>query len=162
LVSGPDLGQLIARLGGDAAPGERHLDFSYSDVLALVQSLADQHSIFGMNGSTRELAAFMLQQTPTMERTIETAPLLRENGAPSTPPAQAASAFRSLPSDSAYNGAVSADSGQQSVGGFGEAQPRRSAPAASAGSSNPSDNSSMFSPGADVLGLDAAQGSGQH
>jgi hypothetical protein len=37
--SKPDLAELLARLGGEAGEGEKKLDFSYSDVVALLQEL---------------------------------------------------------------------------------------------------------------------------
>jgi hypothetical protein len=152
LSSGPQLAEVVARLGGDSAPGQRHLDFSYSDVVSLVQSLAKAQKISGNVDGARQPVTFVLQESPVMEQAIEAAPLLRENGRAITSAAEP-SPFRDMPaSPAARPGSASAAS----------AAAAPDATAAAPTDANQPDRSSTFSPGADVLGLDAAQGGGQH
>lgn len=48
-LSRPDLADVIARLGGEASPDEPRFDFSYADIVALVQVLNDSGRITAMS-----------------------------------------------------------------------------------------------------------------
>jgi hypothetical protein len=60
----PGLAELVSRLGGESPAGQPSLDFSYADVVAIVQSLVDQQKVSGLCGNQRQLAAFVLQDLP--------------------------------------------------------------------------------------------------
>ena len=82
LVSSPDLAEIAARLGGEGPPGNNGLDFSYGDVVAILQSLMDQQKVSGMQGSQRQIASFVLQEPSRFEDLIDSAPLLHDTGRP--------------------------------------------------------------------------------
>ncbi len=82
MTSSPELAEIAARLGGDGPAGLPHLDFSYSDVVAIVQSMADARQISGVDEGRRQPAAFVLQEPSVVQEQIDTAPLLRDEGRP--------------------------------------------------------------------------------
>jgi hypothetical protein len=82
VLSSPDIAEIAARLGGEGVPGNAGLDFSYADVVAILQSMIDGQKVTGLCGSQRQMAAFVLQEPPRVEETIDTTPLLRDNGRP--------------------------------------------------------------------------------
>jgi flagellar basal body P-ring protein FlgI len=82
--SSPDLAEIAARLGGEGPPGNNGLDFSYGDVVAVVQSLMDQQKVSGLQGSQRQIATFVLQEPTRFEDLIDSAPLLHDTGRPQT------------------------------------------------------------------------------
>jgi flagellar basal body P-ring protein FlgI len=82
VVSGPNLAEIAARLGGESAPGSVGLDFSYTDVVAIMQALIDQQKVSGWCGDQRQAAAFVLQELPQVQEAIDTAPLIRDAGRP--------------------------------------------------------------------------------
>ena len=82
VVSSPDLAEVAARLGGEGPPGNNGLDFSYGDVVAILQSLMDQQKVSGMQGSQRQIASFVLQEPSRFEDLIDSAPLLHDTGRP--------------------------------------------------------------------------------
>jgi hypothetical protein len=65
--SGPDLWELVARLGGAKEDG---LHFSYGDIVAVLQSMIDKKAV---------AATFMLQQLPEVAREVEQAPSLPDS-----------------------------------------------------------------------------------
>jgi hypothetical protein len=80
-MSRPDLAELAARLAGEGATGEDRLDFTYGEVVAILQALNDAGHIAsparGRDG--RELAAsFVLQDPPRIEDQIRSAPAIDE------------------------------------------------------------------------------------
>jgi hypothetical protein len=75
VLSSSDAIELIARLSGEGAPGEEKLRFNYCDVVALLQSICDQKWIRGSaRGGVRAPAQFVLQESPSLQQTIEDAP----------------------------------------------------------------------------------------
>lgn len=82
IVSGPGLAEIAARLGGESAPGAAGLDFSYTDVVAILQALIDQQKASGWSGDQRQTVAFVLQDMPQAQQMIENAPLIRDTGRP--------------------------------------------------------------------------------
>src|SRR5439155_3967496 len=86
VTSSPDLAEIAARLGGEGPVGNTGLDFSYADVVAILQGLVDGQKVSGLCGSQRQLAAFVLQTPPTVEETAaaDSAKLLRDSGRPQT------------------------------------------------------------------------------
>ena len=103
MVSGADLGETVARLGG-AAPQEdledpkkvNRLDFTYGDVVAILQALGDQRKLSGVasgqspTGGARVPAAFVLQDLPGVQELYEDAPPIPELGRPQHDEPQAA------------------------------------------------------------------------
>jgi len=75
--SNPDVAEIVARLGGQGPPGIPGFNFSYGDVVAIVQAMADsqQLSAYAMDGQ-RQQVAFVLQSAPRVERTISGAPAI--------------------------------------------------------------------------------------
>jgi flagellar basal body P-ring protein FlgI len=71
-LSGPDVGELVARLGGASEEG---FHFTYGDVVAILQSMVQKKAL---------PAAFVLQQAPWVEREIHEAPQLPDSGRPQT------------------------------------------------------------------------------
>lgn len=84
VTSSPDIAEIAARLGGEGSPGRTSLDFSYADVVAVMQSMIDTHKVSGMNGGRRQLASFVLQEPPRVEEAVDSVPLLRDTGRPQT------------------------------------------------------------------------------
>ena len=86
VLSRPDVAELAARLGGEGPKGEEKLDFSYGQVVAILQAMVDRGDVVsakrGPDG--RALAAsFMLQEPPQIADQIQTAPSIDE-GRPQT------------------------------------------------------------------------------
>jgi hypothetical protein len=69
-LSNPDVGEIIARLGGATDDG---LHFNYGDVVAILQGLVAREQLS---------AAFVLQQAPGIEREIQESPSLPDQGRP--------------------------------------------------------------------------------
>ncbi|HZN69232.1 MAG TPA: flagellar basal body P-ring protein FlgI [Tepidisphaeraceae bacterium] len=80
VMSRPDLAELAARLAGEGATGEDRLDFTYGEVVAILQSLSDGGHIVSTAGPDgRQLAAsFVLQDPPRIEDQIRNAPSIDE------------------------------------------------------------------------------------
>jgi hypothetical protein len=75
-ISRPDLAEVVARLGGETAPGEAAMDFSYGDVVGILQAMngAGQLTAAATEGRPAESVAFMLQETTGLENEIAAAP----------------------------------------------------------------------------------------
>ncbi len=71
-----DVPEMIARLGGDGVRGEPQLNFTYAEVLAIVQELADSGKLASDNGSRTLAASFVLQEAPRVENIMNTAPVI--------------------------------------------------------------------------------------
>lgn len=78
----PDLTELIARLGGEGAPGDKRLDFNYCDVVALLQLLTDEKRLTAQSGNERIPVAFMLQESPSVEQQLQEAPAASDQPTP--------------------------------------------------------------------------------
>jgi hypothetical protein len=83
-LSRPDVAELAARLGGEGAKSDEKLDFTYGEVLAILQSMVDRGDIVssarGRDG--RALAAsFVLQEAPQVADQIQNAPSI-DDGRP--------------------------------------------------------------------------------
>ncbi|MCC6240603.1 MAG: flagellar basal body P-ring protein FlgI [Phycisphaerales bacterium] len=63
--SGATLAEVLARLGGDGEEGQAMLNFSYSEVLGILQQLTSQGKLVALEASGQELAASLfLQEMP--------------------------------------------------------------------------------------------------
>lgn len=81
VLSQPDLGTIIARLGGDdAANGP--FAFGYTDVVAVIQAMADQQYLVGATNGERVPATFVLQAAPALAESIIDAPAIAEQARP--------------------------------------------------------------------------------
>ena len=69
-LSGPDVGELVARLGGASEEG---FHFNYGDIVAILGSMVEKQKV---------PAAFVLQQLPGVETEIKEAPMLPDQGRP--------------------------------------------------------------------------------
>ena len=86
VLSRPDVAELAARLAGEGPKGDDKLDFTYGEVLAILQAMVDRGDIVastrGPDG--RALAAsFVLQEPPQVADQILTAPAI-DAGRPQT------------------------------------------------------------------------------
>lgn len=78
--SGLELTELVRRLAGEGAPGQDRFDFSYGDIVALLQGLADRHLLASQDEAGRLLAAnFVLQPMASVERELTNAPVVAAN-----------------------------------------------------------------------------------
>jgi hypothetical protein len=75
-LSSPDVPELIARLGGASAGSS--LDFTYCEVVSILQMMGDQQRLSAETDGREVPVAFVLQQPPGIERTIEKAPIISE------------------------------------------------------------------------------------
>jgi len=73
----PDVIALLARLAGQMDDGTGQLDFTYAEILAILQGLSDQHKLQVTTPTGEQVAAaFMLQDAPEVRDAIDSAPLL--------------------------------------------------------------------------------------
>ena len=80
MVSRPDLAEVIARLGGEGAPTEEKFDFTYGEIVAVVQELSQQKLITASRGDGRlTLAPFVLEQPGDTQDVIDTAPVIEDS-----------------------------------------------------------------------------------
>ena len=77
MSSQPDVSEVIARLAGAVDDSDGALDFTYAEVLAILQGLSDQHKlqVAGPNGKGL-LATLMLQDEPALQDVINNAPAI--------------------------------------------------------------------------------------
>jgi hypothetical protein len=77
MTSPADLANVMARLAGQIDDGMGQLDFTYAEVLAILQGLNDEHKLHVTSATGEELAAaLMIQQPPDSNDAIDRAPLL--------------------------------------------------------------------------------------
>jgi hypothetical protein len=75
--SPPDIADILARLAGQMDDGTGQLDFTYAEILAILQGLSDQHKLQVTTPTGEAMAAaFMLQDAPVVRDAIDNAPLL--------------------------------------------------------------------------------------
>lgn len=73
VLSQPDLGEIIARLGGAGSRDERTLDFTYGEVVAIVQDMVDRKYVTAFDGRRTYECQFHLQEPPRIQRMLEEA-----------------------------------------------------------------------------------------
>lgn len=86
VLSRPDVAELAARLGGQGSKADEKLDFTYGEVVAILQSMIDKGEIVSANRGRdgRQLAAsFVLQEAPAVADQIQSAPAI-DTGRPQT------------------------------------------------------------------------------
>lgn len=75
--SGPDVAEIIARLAGSANNPAAQFDFTYAEVLAILQGLSDQQKIQVVTPTGEQMAtAFVMSDPPAVRDAIGNAPLL--------------------------------------------------------------------------------------
>ena len=86
VLSRPDVAELAARLAGEGPKTEERLDFTYGEVLAILQAMVDRGDILsatpGPDGRAAA-ASFVLQEAPRVAEQILTAPSI-DQGRPQT------------------------------------------------------------------------------
>lgn len=83
-VCPPDIALIIARLGGESAPGDKPLDFDYAAIIALLQQMTDQKRLTSAGGGTMPVA-FVLQESPSIEQQAREAPVIPDEPVPAVP-----------------------------------------------------------------------------
>lgn len=82
MSSQPDVAALVSRLAGATDDGTGSLEFTYAEILAILQGLSDQHKLRVTRPTGEEMAAaFVLQDVPEVRDAIDSAPSL-ERGRP--------------------------------------------------------------------------------
>ncbi len=76
VLSDPDVTEIIAWLGGMGDTSETYIDFSYGQVVAVVQALAEQGKLTAPFGGRNVTPTFVLQDSPAVEDVIDSAPAL--------------------------------------------------------------------------------------
>jgi hypothetical protein len=77
IASNPDIAEIVARLGGEGGANEPRLDFSYADIVAILQALSDARQVGApLPDGKRGPVAFMLQQAPDVDQAIQGAPII--------------------------------------------------------------------------------------
>ena len=80
MLSRPDVAELVARLGGDGAPEEERFDFTYGEVVAILQALADQRKVSAARPDGQlTLAPFIFEQPREAQDSIESAPVIEDS-----------------------------------------------------------------------------------
>jgi hypothetical protein len=84
VLSNPDAAEVVARLGGvGPVAQERRFNFAYGDVVGILQALADRKLLLATDRTGRTVAsAFVLQDAPGVEDTINSAPAIPAAGRP--------------------------------------------------------------------------------
>ncbi len=84
--SSAEVANIIARLGGEGAEGERRFDFSYAEVVALVQALSKEAKLHAttLDGGM-DPVVFSMQESPAIEDTVLSAPRIPDLSRPQTP-----------------------------------------------------------------------------
>ena len=81
--SGPDIAEVIARLGGEGDDTGRGLRFNYGQIVAILNNLTDQQQVSAVaNGGGKQPASFILQELPQAADSIYAAPVIPDQGRP--------------------------------------------------------------------------------
>lgn len=70
MTSNPDVSEVVQRLGGISNENERPLDFSYSEVVAILQRLAESKKLVAFHDGLLTPATFFMEQPPGLQNTI--------------------------------------------------------------------------------------------
>jgi hypothetical protein len=85
IISRPDVAEIIARLAGAGPVAEANLDFSYCDIVAILQKLADSQSVVAIASDTDPRPVptpFILEALPHMDDAIDQAPVIPDQTRP--------------------------------------------------------------------------------
>jgi hypothetical protein len=84
VLSRPDQAEIIARLGGEGPADQPRFDFTYGDVVGIIQSIIDQRHVFASMAGQPVAASFVLQEPPEFAGSLDDAPPLPTPGRPQT------------------------------------------------------------------------------
>ncbi len=82
VLSQPDVAELVARLGGEGAPGMDRLDFSYSEIVGMLQKMADGGKLSSVADGRRIRASVVLEEMPDVDAALGGAPVIPDGGRP--------------------------------------------------------------------------------
>ena len=83
MMSKPDIAEIVARLGGEGAVEERRFDFTYGEILAVLQQMVNERKLEVVQpGGRLTLATFMMQDPPSMRHELENVPVIGEPARP--------------------------------------------------------------------------------
>ena len=74
MESSPNVSEIVARLGGICNDGEKPLNFTYSEIVAILQRLHEQKKLVARHNGQYVPAAFVLQDPPALQNMIYNAP----------------------------------------------------------------------------------------
>ena len=74
MSSNPDLSEVVQRLGGIVNEGEQPLNFTYSEIVAILQHLNENKKLVTTHDGQTLTAAFVLQDPSAVQNTIYNAP----------------------------------------------------------------------------------------
>jgi len=81
VLSRPDLGEIVARLGGDES-ARGPFEFGYTEIVALLQAMADRKYLVATTGGEQLPATFVLQAAPALTESIIDAPAIVDQSRP--------------------------------------------------------------------------------
>ncbi len=81
----PDLGEIVARLGGEGAPGEKRFSFSYGDIVGILQKLSDGDHIVSSYQEKPVSVAFVMQEGAASADPLDDAPVIGQASATTHP-----------------------------------------------------------------------------
>jgi hypothetical protein len=83
ILSNPDIAELLARLGG-AGPRDatQQLDFSYGQIVSVIQAMTRNNQVVAMLGNARVPTPFVIQSSPRVQSEIDTAPTIPDQARP--------------------------------------------------------------------------------
>ena len=105
MVSKPDLWEVVERLGGIANDDERPLDFSYSEVVAILHRLSEAKKLVAFRDGQALPASFFMENPPALQNTIYNAPSI-DTGRPQFDEKNPQAAHPSGPTDPAADAAM--------------------------------------------------------
>lgn len=76
-ISNPDVSELVKRLGGICNEDEKPLNFSYSEVVAIVQKLSEEKRLVAIRDGEIQPALFLLETPSSFTNAIYSAPSLQ-------------------------------------------------------------------------------------
>jgi hypothetical protein len=85
IISRPDVAEIVARLAGAGPVDQPNLDFSYCDIVAILQKLADSQSVVAIASDMDPRPVptpFILQALPHVDDAIDQAPVIPDQARP--------------------------------------------------------------------------------
>jgi hypothetical protein len=84
IFSKPDVAEIVARLGGEGPVDEANFEFTYGDIVSILQSLGDSRKMSIARDGHTIPAAYVLQDLPAMQDEINSAPRIDGEDADAT------------------------------------------------------------------------------
>ena len=76
IQSNPDLAEIAARLGGEGPGQERLLNFTYGDIVAILQAICETREVTASAQGQKFVASFMMQEAPSLQDSVSSAPII--------------------------------------------------------------------------------------